>query len=191
MKTISLVSCAVLAGCTLNSNEPVTSWGKAGISMLDYRTDSGQCALIGATYGYDGSGTRTAGTITGQNAGVPPLPPSGAAAASSAASGGTGATNAGSRNSPGASTSRDDATVSDYANRAAMQQRTEEMAAQRARNDALKFCLASRGYTEFELTREQRAKLAQLPRGSDERRDYLYSLATNADVLNAQKVAGK
>jgi len=74
-------------------------------------------------------------------------------------------------------------------NRAAMQQRSQEMAAQRARTDALKSCLAGRGYTEFELTAEQRAELAKLPQGSDERRAYLYKLGTDEQVLAKQAVA--
>ena len=92
-------------------------------------------------------------------------------------------------NPVGGGTYRDSASA-DFVNRAAMQQRTQEMSEQRARNDALKSCLVNRGYTEFELTAEQRAQLAKLPMGSDERREYLYKLGTDADVLS-QAVAGK
>jgi hypothetical protein len=60
------------------------------------------------------------------------------------------------------------------------------MAEQRARNEALKSCLTNRGYTEFQLTAAQRAELAKLPQGSEERRAYLYKLGTNPDVLNNQ-----
>jgi hypothetical protein len=74
-------------------------------------------------------------------------------------------------------------------NRAAMQQRSEEMAAQRARTDALKSCLAAAAIHEFELTAEQRAELAKLPQGSEERRAYLYKLGTDEQVLAKQAVA--
>jgi hypothetical protein len=191
MKTTHLVlyAVAVVSGCSLNTATPTTSWGKQGISMIDYRTDSGQCALIGATYSYDENGAKAAGGITGQNSGAPTLGPSGATAANSAATGG-GNTSATGPRTVGNTTYRDSASA-DFVNRAAMQQRSQEMAAQRARNDALKFCLVSRGYTEFELTREQRQKLERLPRGSDERREYLYSLATDPDVLGKQQVVHK
>ena len=48
-----------------------------------------------------------------------------------------------------------------------------------------------RGYTEFALTPEQRAHLATLPQGSDERREYLYKLGTDPEVLKTQKAARK
>ena len=47
----------------------------------------------------------------------------------------------------------------------------------------MRSCLVERGYTEFELTPEQRAELAQLPQGSQARLDYLYKLGTNPDFL--------
>jgi hypothetical protein len=52
----------------------------------------------------------------------------------------------------------------------------------------LKSCLAGRGYQEFALTPEQRAELAKLPQGSDQRRDYLYKLGTSPEVLTQQAV---
>jgi len=70
--------------------------------------------------------------------------------------------------------------------RAATQQRTRDMAIQRARVMALKTCLVDRGYQEFQLTAEQRQHLATLPQGSDERRDYLYKLGTDPAVFKAQ-----
>ena len=58
-----------------------------------------------------------------------------------------------------------DSASADFVNRAANQQRAQEMAAQRARADALKFCLVNRGYTEFELTAEQRAASVEVAAG--------------------------
>jgi hypothetical protein len=52
--------------------------------------------------------------------------------------------------------------------------------------NALEGCLAERGYVKFELTDEQYATLKDLERGSDERRAYLHSLASDPDVLAIQ-----
>jgi hypothetical protein len=67
-----------------------------------------------------------------------------------------------------------------------MAQRTQEMAAQRVRNDVLRSCLSNRGYTEFQLSSAQRAELDKLPAGSEERRNYLYKLGTSEEVLAKQ-----
>lgn len=52
----------------------------------------------------------------------------------------------------------------------------------------LEGCLMARGYVKFELTDEQYAMLKRLEQGSDERRAYLHSLASDPDVLAAQGV---
>lgn len=184
-----LYAVAAVSGCSVNGTQPVTSWGKQGITMLDYRTDAGQCALIAATSGYDGNGAKNAGGISGQNSSVPSIGPSGASVAGSAATGG-GSAASDPPKTIGSGTYRDAASP-DFVNRAVTQQQAQEMAAQRARNEALKFCLASRGYIEFALTSEQRAKLSSLEPGSDERRQYLFSLGTDPDVLNKQQVVHK
>ncbi len=191
MKSTSLVVCtaAVLAGCSINSSTPLTAWGKKNVSMLDYRTDAGQCALIAVTMATDGNGANTAGGISGQNPTIPQQGPSGSTVASGAIPGANGPT-APRGPTSGGNTYRDSASA-DFVNRAANQQRAQEMTAQRARNDALKFCLVNRGYTEFELTAGQRAALSKLPQGSDERREYLYKLGTDPEVLTRQSVPHK
>jgi len=191
MKSITLMvsAAALLAGCTVNGSAPVTAWGKKDVSLLDYRTDGGQCAVMAATYQSNTNGANTAGGINGQNGSAPQQQASGSA---NAASGGA-ATGGSTAQSISGGTYRESASA-DFVNRAAMQQRTEEMAAQRARNDALHSCLVNRGYTEFQLTPEQRKQLDKLPQGSEERRQYLYKLGTDAEVLSKQaltKPAGK
>jgi hypothetical protein len=47
-------------------------------------------------------------------------------------------------------------------------------------------CLRERGYIQFRLTDEQREMLSHLDRGSEERREFLYHLASNPDVLTTQ-----
>jgi hypothetical protein len=144
--------------------------------------------VLAATHSPDANGANSAGGINGQNPSAPPQTASGSAtAAAGAPSVGTNAP------SISGSTYRDSASA-DFVNRAAMQQRTEEMAAQRARNDILHSCLVSRGYTEFELTPEQRKQLDKLPQGSEERRQFLYKLGTDPEVLSKQSItkpAGK
>jgi hypothetical protein len=186
MKSISLVVCAagVLLGCSVNGTTPVTAWGKKDVSMLDYRTDAGQCAVLAATHTSGGNAANTAGGINGQNSSAPTQAASGSANAGSAGAGGAGGASSNLPTQSGGAY-RESANP-DFVNRAAMQQRTQEMAEQRARTDALRSCLTGRGYTEFELTAEQRAELAKLPQGSDERREYLYKLGTDAEVLSRQ-----
>jgi hypothetical protein len=186
MKSISLVACAaaVLAGCSVNGSTPVTAWGKKDVSMLDYRTDAGQCAVLATTRQTETDAAKQAGGINGQNSGAPTQAPSGGQG-SAGTGGATGAVNP-----VGGGTYRDSASA-DFVNRAAMQHRTQEMSEQLARNNALKSCLVNRGYTEFELTAEQRTQLAKLPMGSDERREYLYKLGTDAEVLSKQSLAKK
>jgi hypothetical protein len=187
MKSISLVVCAAAAllGCTVNGSGRATAWGKKDVSMLDYRTDAGQCAVIATTGAPRSEGTKQAGGVDGQNGAAPNAPTVGGSApnASSQANNASASTPSDS----GGGMYRDSAS-SDFVNNAVMQQRNQEMAAQRARNDALKSCLAGRGYTEFSLTAEQRAALDKLPQGSDERRDYLYKLGTDPEVLTKQSV---
>jgi hypothetical protein len=191
MKSIALVAglAAALAGCSINGAAPVTAWGKKDVSMLDYRTDGGQCAVLAATSNPDANGANTAGGMNGAN-GTQRLPPPGAngSGVSSGPPSGAGAAASGT-NAPSLGGGMYAENMSpDVVQRAATQQRNAEMAAQRARNDALKSCLVNRGYTEFELTAEQRAQLDKLPQGSEERRAYLYKLGTNPDVLTKQSV---
>ena len=70
-----------------------------------------------------------------------------------------------------------------------MQQRTQELSTQRFRADTLKACLSGRGYQEFALSDAQRDSLRRLPPGSDVRRDYLYKLGTDPEVLTKQSLS--
>lgn len=189
MKSILLAvtAAALFSGCTLNGGVPMTAWGKKDVSMLDYRTDAGQCTVLAVTSIPDANGAKSAGGINGENAGIPNSPgASGSPAAIAAGNSGP------SGNTPTLTGSlyRDSAPA-DFVNRAAMQQRTQEMSAQRMRNDTLRSCLAGRGYTEFELSAAQRAELAGLAQGSDARRIYLHKLGTDPAVLSRQSISRK
>ena len=74
MKSVLLATGAALAlcACTTNTNQQ-TFWGKEGVSMLDYRTDGGQCAVLAATANTETSGVHTAGGVSGNStARLPP-----------------------------------------------------------------------------------------------------------------------
>ena len=166
MKAFLLVSSvAILAsGCTTTATQ--TAWSKPGVSRTDYGTDLGMCTGL-ASQQSGGNNNQTAGGVGGRN--------------NSAAGGGAGqaspsaAVPAGGMYSGMAS--------SDYAQRAATQQRTQEMAEQRARADAFKGCLVDRGYKEFSLSAEQAAHLATLQKGSNEYYEYLFKLGTDSSAV--------
>jgi hypothetical protein len=179
---LAAASLACMSACTINSSTPLTAWGKEGVTMLDYRTDAGQCAVLAATANPDANVANSAGGINGQNSSAPSNSGRGAAGSGSGQAGGSGGSTSGTVSTSGGGAYRESASA-DFVQRAAMQQRTQEMAVQRARNDALKSCLNERGYKEFELTAEQRTHLATLPQGSDERREYLYKLGTDPAVV--------
>lgn len=181
---LAIAGCAVavVAACSVNTSK-TTSWGKEGVSMIDYQTDSILCATLSERAG-NGDATHTAGGLDGKND-VARQGGAGDAAVAAGNSGGQSSSNApslgGGMYSGTAST--------DMAARAASQQRTQEMRIKQARLDALKSCLVERGYKEFELTPEQRAELAKLPAGSDQRREYLYKLGTDPNNLKAAAAA--
>jgi hypothetical protein len=180
MKIILFAAAAAvsLAGCAATG--PATAWGKAGVSKVDYGTDTGMCTGFAAMQG-SGSGVNTAGGVSGSNSGPikdhpsrgsqqgenggPPSPSQAATSTSLPASGTYSGT-----------------ASADYASRAATQQQAQVMAARRAQSEAYKGCLAERGYKEFALTPEQRAKLGTLNSGSNEYQEYLYSLASSSSA---------
>ena len=181
MRTLMLIAGIGLAlgGCA--STAPQTAWGKPGVSRVDYGTEVGMCTGLAATQTSGGNGAKNAGGISGSNntANTNSAGASGAAASNSAAAGN-------STSSPApvpAGGTYSGMVSSDFAERAATQQRSQEMAAQRARSEALKSCLTGRGYREFTLTPEQRAHLATLKKGSNEYHEYLYQLGSDAGVV--------
>jgi hypothetical protein len=171
-----------LGGCAASG--PETAWGKAGVTRYVYGSDIGLCTGLAAQQGA-GSGVNTAGGISGQNNTPPaespgrntqrtetggPPPASSAAASSSLPSGGTYS-----------------GTVSaDYAQRAATQQRAQEMLAKRAQAETFRSCITERGYKEFALTPQQRAHLATLKAGGSEYHEYLYKLGSDPAVVGAE-----
>ncbi len=172
MRTLYLVAGIGLALTGCAAAPPQMAWGKPGVTKVDYGTDVGMCTGLAAMQG-NGNGSNTAGGIQGKN--------------NSSGGGGSGAA------SPDASVpaggSYSGMASADFAQRAATQQRTAEMAAKRARADAMSSCLVGRGYKEFALTSEQAAELAKKPKGSNEYYEYLFKLGTDAEVVRKQSVS--
>jgi len=150
--------------------KPVDSWGRSGVAYETYRNDSLECALVG--YNADVSQTEQAQAFvraTRQMEGVD--------------------------NPNYVSPSAGPAQTMDGVIIQARQyeqirrsirpeRRAKEL--KRGMEAVVGDCLRERGYIEFRLTDDQRESLSTLDKGSDERREFLYSLASNPDVLDAQ-----
>jgi Spy/CpxP family protein refolding chaperone len=77
-------------------------------------------------------------------------------------------------------------TSADFAQRAANQQQSREMAEKRARAESFRTCLVERGYREFALTPEQQAELSRRRKGTEAHVEYLYTLGSDAAVVEKQ-----
>lgn len=185
MKAILFAVGAASMLCACTSSGPATAWGKEGVTMMDYRTDGGQCAVYAATATPETIENNQAGGISGSNE-TARLPPPKVGPVDPTSSQPTAPT--GDAFPTGGGGVYRDGNNADYASRAATQQQMREVAVAKARTQALKNCLVDRGYTEFNLTPEQKSKLATLPEGSTERREYLYKLGTDPSVLKSQAV---
>jgi|KBSMisStandDraft_5_1062788.scaffolds.fasta_scaffold03618_6 hypothetical protein len=187
MKSIFLiaVSAALLSACAATG--PKTAWGKPGVTKVEYVTDLGTCTAMAAMTQGSGGNSEVAGGLSGQNnsanngmkqANAPSGPPS-------SGSPDSGSSAAGAAVPLGGSIYRDSAPA-DVVNRAANQQQSAEIAASRAKAQAMKSCYVERGYKEFTLTPEQRAKLGSLQPGSNAYLQYLAEIGADASVVNAQ-----
>lgn len=152
------------------------SWGKSGITLAQYRQDSLECGLKG--HYTDISKTQDAKEFVRASHQLDNLQST--FAPGTATSG------------PGPDTTNGVYQMGQYA---ASQQHIIESVRPETRFKSIKHtleattaeCLQQRGYSKFTLTDEQRHHLSKLRPGSDERRAYLYSLASDATVLAAQK----
>jgi hypothetical protein len=176
---VSLISVSA-ASSALAVPAPQQSWGKAGITLAQYRQDALECGLKG--YYTDISQTDDAKALVKASNQLNAVT-RGASGSMTTGSNATG---------PGADNSAQEA--AEYARQ---QQHIVESVRPEERYKSIKktlianteACLASRGYSRFVLTGDQRKLLHKLKVGSDERRAYLYSLASNPAVLQSQKTA--
>ena len=156
---------------------PQESWGRAGVSFAQYRQDAIDCATAG--YYLDIANTDDAKAFVTASRQLDSLP-MGASAVSTTGSGSTGPAG--------------DNSVDVIAGFAETQQHIIDSVHpdQRFQNieqmqvSTSEQCLTKRGYSKLRLTDDQRHRLRKLKFGSDERRAYLYSLASNASVLQTQ-----
>jgi hypothetical protein len=162
MKSMTFAAAAVLVLSACTAAPRSTAWVKPGVSKADFGNDVGMCTGF-ASQQSSGSGVNTAGGVSGKNAGSP-------SQSSTANAGGGASTPAGGTYQGMAS--------SDYAQRAATQQRAQEMAARRAQAEAYNGCLTERGYKQIALTPEQSARLASFKTGTNEYYEYLYQIAS-------------
>ena len=170
----------VLPASANSAPAPEESWGKAGVSLAQYRQDALECALKG--HYLDISKTDDAKAFVKASRQLDAVT-TGASAPTITGANGTG---------PSSTDSVDQ--MVEYANR---QHRIVESVRPEQRFHSINRmlvdrtgqCLANRGYSKFRLTEEQRHQLRKLKFGSDERRVYLYNLGSNPTVLQTQGVA--
>lgn len=143
-----------------------TSWGKPGVSLYDYQLDATVCAnaalqLDVAEHPATKQLARASRMLDSAYDQVGRMPPNGAGI-----SAGIG---------PDTNWLRDVYGVDEnfYEIKGMMLQ-------------VLEGCLTGLGYKEFPLTGEERAKLSKLRLGSEQRRAYLHSLASDPNVLSRQ-----
>lgn len=151
----------VLLLCTLllpvsacaHVSEPMATWGKPGVSFADYRTDSVDCAITGATvpiketdeYSEIDRGLKTQQRTL--------------------------------ENPPPGSDQFDQ--IRDYSMTYQRNIRANIGDIQSLMVRRVQICLRSKGYKEFLLTPEQEAELGRYVKGSDARFRYLHSIASN------------
>jgi len=179
---IALAASIGFAGASIAANAPQTSWGKAGVSFDDYRSDATHCLREAA--GTDLTGTEPANALVlasrrmaaGQSNDYTPT-------VGGASGTGPPTTNSG----------------FDPAIEAATRMQQERMAARpelriRQAHDIMQRrldrCLAGRGYRLFRLTDDQRRQLRHFPARAAERQVYLHRLASDPQILATQIVAG-
>jgi len=156
---------------------PQESWGKSGVTLAQYRQDAIDCASLG--YYLDIASTDDAKAFVTASRRLDSLP-MGATAVSTTGSGSTGPSG--------------DNSAQAMADFAGVQQHIIDSVHPDARFRSIKKlqlstteqCLTKRGYSKFWLTDDQRRRLRKLKFGSDERRAYLHSLASNSVVLRKQ-----
>ena len=174
---IALAATAALAGAAAAANAPQTSWGKAGVSFGDYRSDATACLHVAAAT--DLTGTEPANALVLASRRMAAGQTNDYTASVGAASGTSNIATGG----------------FDPIMEAANRMQRERMAARpdlriRQAHDIMQrrldHCLAGRGYRRFRLTDEQRHQLRSFPEAAPARQTYLYGLASDPHILAAQ-----
>lgn len=166
VRTIAfLLACACLAGQTtraLAAQPKGETWGKPGVSFLQYRTDAVECA-------YD---AETKATVS--------IPQVDLAFMTEAAQ------MDGSPQLDLTSPNPDISAVLDYAAQSRMRMDRAWRQVARQIEPVLTACLRGRGYQRLRLTSEQAGELKRLRAGTRARNVYLWSLAADPAILQSQ-----
>lgn len=172
--TLAILPLLFVAVSASGSPAPQDSWGKAGVSLAQYRQDAVDCAVEG--YNLDISKTEDAHAFVRATSELDSVP--GPVINQTVGTG------------PNGSNTVD--VMADFANiqghiidNLRPDQRFKSI--KQMQLATISACLTQRGYLKFRLTQEQRRRLDKLKLGSDQRREYLYSLASNASILASQK----
>lgn len=150
---LASLSCALVATSALAQSQrqrPDESWGKPGVSYLQYRTDAVECAYR-----------------AGQDAPVS-YPTVDLLFFDNTAHGGD------------ATATMHEAIAAFDVNARRMSRPWREISAQV--QPALARCLSDRGYRRFRLTRDQAAKLRDLPIGGKARHTFLWAIAAAPEI---------
>ncbi len=147
---------------------PKESWGKAGISFDQYRSDSVACGREG--YYLDISQTDDAKAFV-----------RGSRELDDASRNGTAGTAGPAPTDAAIQTARDYERV-----RLSVQPEQRMAHIKTTMESTVSKCLTDRGYSRFRITGEQRRRLGKLPIGSPQRQTYLYGLASDGAVLRNQ-----
>jgi hypothetical protein len=176
MRSLIVPAClliiAVPAPGKVVAGGPAVSWGKPGVSLVQYRQDAISCGLQASGSDLEGTDPAKAMVVASRrvendaNAGPNAvLDPMSGPTASADILGSSGST----------------ASVKEMADR-------QVGKAGDILKRELEHCLTRIGYRPFRLTSDQRRELARFPTGSDQRHAYLHSLASNPKILQAQAV---
>jgi hypothetical protein len=138
------------------------SWGKAGISFLQYRTDAVECAYLVETKAP--VAIPQVDLVFATDLPTPEASPT-------------------DLQNP----NLDISAVVDYAAQYRMRMDKTWRRVSQQLEPALASCLTDRGYQRFRLTDAQDAELKRLPAGAKARQIYLWRLAVDPAVLSAQK----
>jgi hypothetical protein len=158
MRVALIALAATLPVAAIAADAPQLSWGKPGVSLATYRSESIDCAK--QAYYTDVSDTHAAKNFVQGSRQIDTIINSGADYMGSATSIGH---------------------VVDSVN---PDQGLKEI--KQFQLDLVTKCLLDNGYHRFRLTDDQRKHLATLKLGSDARHAYLHQLASDPEVLSAQ-----
>lgn len=158
MRVAAFLLAATLPVAAFGATAPQMSWGKAGVSLATYRSESIGCAM--RAYYTDVSDTHAAKNFVQGSRQIDTIINSGADYMDSATSIGH---------------------VVDSVN---PRQGIKDI--KQFQLDLVAKCLLDHGYHRFRLTDDQRKHLEKLKIGSDARHAYLHKLAADPDILQAQ-----